>query len=176
MVKVLDDAFGVERGLMTTVHAYTGDQMLVDGPHKDLRRARAAAVNIVPTSTGAARATSLVVASLAGRLDGTALRVPVPDGSVTDLVATLSQDVTAEAVNEAFRAAATAGPLAAVLDYSEEPLVSSDIVGSPASCTFDAPLTLAMGNLVKVLGWYDNEWGYANRLVDLALLIGNSAA
>jgi glyceraldehyde 3-phosphate dehydrogenase len=176
MVKVLDDAFGVERGLMTTVHAYTGDQMLVDGPHKDLRRARAAAVNIVPTSTGAARATSLVVTSLAGRLDGTALRVPVPDGSVTDLVATLSHDVTAEAVNEAFRAAATAGPLAAVLDYSEEPLVSSDIVGSPASCTFDAPLTLAMGNLVKVLGWYDNEWGYANRLVDLALLIGNSAA
>ncbi len=176
MVKVLDDAFGVERGLMTTVHAYTGDQMLVDGPHKDLRRARAAALNIVPTSTGAARATSLVVESLAGRLDGTALRVPVPDGSVTDLVAILRRDVTPDEVNEAFRAAATAGPLAAVLEYSEEPLVSSDIVGSPASCTFDAPLTLAMGNLVKVLGWYDNEWGYANRLVDLAALIGGSAA
>jgi glyceraldehyde 3-phosphate dehydrogenase (phosphorylating) len=176
MVKVLDDAFGVERGLMTTVHAYTGDQMLVDGPHKDLRRARAAAVNIVPTSTGAARATSLVVESLAGRLDGTALRVPVPDGSVTDLVATLRRDVTPDEVNEAFRVAATAGPLAAVLEYSEEPLVSSDIVGSPASCTFDAPLTLAMGNLVKVLGWYDNEWGYANRLVDLAALIGAAAA
>jgi glyceraldehyde 3-phosphate dehydrogenase len=158
MVKVLDDAFGVERGLMTTVHAYTGDQMLVDGPHKDLRRARAAAVNIVPTSTGAARATGLVVTSLAGHLDGTALRVPVPDGSVTDLVATLRRDVTVDEVNEAFRAAATAGHLAAVLDYSEEPLVSSDIVGSPASCTFDAPLTLAMGNLVKVLGWYDNDW------------------
>jgi glyceraldehyde 3-phosphate dehydrogenase len=176
MVKVLDDAFGVERGLMTTVHAYTGDQMLVDGPHKDLRRARAAAVNIVPTSTGAARATSLVVESLSGRLDGTALRVPVPDGSVTDLVATLRSDVTADDVSEAFRAAATGGALAAVLDYSEEPLVSSDIVGSPASCTYDAPLTLAMGNLVKVLGWYDNEWGYANRLVDLAALIGRSAA
>jgi glyceraldehyde 3-phosphate dehydrogenase (phosphorylating) len=150
--------------------------MLVDGPHKDLRRARAAAVNIVPTSTGAARATSLVVESLAGRLDGTALRVPVPDGSVTDLVATLRRDVTPDEVNEAFRVAATAGPLAAVLEYSEEPLVSSDIVGSPASCTFDAPLTLAMGNLVKVLGWYDNEWGYANRLVDLAALIGAAAA
>jgi glyceraldehyde 3-phosphate dehydrogenase len=176
MVKVLDDAFGVERGLMTTVHAYTGDQMLVDGPHKDLRRARAAAVNIVPTSTGAARATSLVVESLAGRLDGTALRVPVPDGSVTDLVATLRSDVGRDEVNEAFRAAASAGPLAAVLDYSEEPLVSSDIVGSPASCTFDAPLTLAMGSMVKVLGWYDNEWGYANRLVDLAVLIGAAAA
>jgi glyceraldehyde 3-phosphate dehydrogenase len=148
----------------------------VDGPHKDLRRARAAAVNIVPTSTGAARATSLVVESLAGRLDGTALRVPVPDGSVTDLVATLRRDVTPDEVNEAFRVAATAGPLAAVLEYSEEPLVSSDIVGSPASCTFDAPLTLAMGNLVKVLGWYDNEWGYANRLVDLAALIGAAAA
>jgi glyceraldehyde 3-phosphate dehydrogenase len=171
MVKVLDDAFGVERGLMTTVHAYTGDQMLVDGPHKDLRRARAAAFNIVPTSTGAARATSLVVESLRGRLDGTALRVPVPDGSVTDLVATLRREASASEVNEAFRAAAD-GPLAAVLDYSEEPLVSSDVVGSPASCIFDAPLTLAIGDMVKVLGWYDNEWGYANRLVDLALIVG----
>jgi len=171
MVKVLDDAFGLERGLVTTVHAYTGDQVLVDGPHKDLRRARAAGVNIIPTSTGAARATSLVVSSLSGRLDGTALRVPVPDGSITDLVATLRQEVRPDEVNAAFREAATTGPLARVLDYSEEPLVSSDIVGSPASCTLDAPLTLASGNMVKVLGWYDNEWGYANRLVDLATVI-----
>jgi glyceraldehyde 3-phosphate dehydrogenase (phosphorylating) len=175
LVKVLDDAFGVERGLMTTIHAYTGDQMLVDGPHKDLRRARAAAINIVPTSTGAARATSLVVASMAGRLDGTALRVPVADGSVTDLVATLAREASAAEVNEAFRAAATEGPLAGgVLEYSEAPIVSSDVVGSAASCIFDAPLTLAIGNMVKVLGWYDNEWGYANRLVDLAMIIGRS--
>jgi glyceraldehyde 3-phosphate dehydrogenase len=176
MVKVLDDAFGVERGLMTTVHAYTGDQLLVDGPHKDLRRARAAAVNIVPTSTGAARATSLVLASMSGRLDGTALRVPVPDGSVTDLVATLSRDVTAAEVNEAFRAAAADGPLARVLEYSDGHLVSSDVVGSPASCLFDAPLTLAVGDLVKVLGWYDNECGYAHRLVDLAVTVGSAVA
>ena len=172
MVKVLDDAFGVERGLMTTVHSYTGDQMLVDGPHKDLRRARAAAINIVPTSTGAARATGLVLESMKGLLDGTSLRVPTPDGSITDLVAILKRDVTAEEINEAFRAAASSGPLAKVLDYSDEPLVSTDIVGSPASCTFDSELTMAMGNLVKVLGWYDNEWGYSNRTVDLALLIG----
>jgi glyceraldehyde 3-phosphate dehydrogenase len=172
MVKVLDDAFGVERGLVTTVHAYTGDQMLVDGPHKDLRRARAAAFNIVPTSTGAARAASLVIEALDGRLDGTALRVPVPDGSVTDLVATLRREATAGEVSEAFRAAAADGPLAAVLEYSEAPLVSTDVVGSPASCIFDAPLTLAIGDMVKVLGWYDNEWGYANRLVDLALTVG----
>src|SRR5262245_6576749 len=172
MVKVLDDAFGVERGLVTTVHAYTGDQMLVDGPHKDLRRARAAAFNIVPTSTGAARATSLVIEALDGRLDGTALRVPVPDGSVTDLVATLRREATAREVSEAFRAAASDGPLAAVLDYSEAPLVSTDVVGSPASCIFDAPLTLAIGDMVQVLGWYDNEWGYANRLVDLAFAVG----
>jgi glyceraldehyde 3-phosphate dehydrogenase len=175
MVKVLDDAFGVERGLMTTVHAYTGDQQLVDGPHKDLRRARAAAVNIVPTTTGAARATKLVMDTMAGRLDGTALRVPVPDGSMTDLCAVLREDVTAEQVNDAFRAAAAYGPLAKVLVYSEEPIVSSDIVGSPASCTFDAPLTLAMGNLVKVMGWYDNEWGYTSRLVDLITRIGRRA-
>jgi glyceraldehyde 3-phosphate dehydrogenase len=174
MVKVLDDAFGVEQGLMTTVHAYTGDQMLVDGPHKDLRRARAAALNIVPTSTGAARATSLVLEQMAGRLDGSALRVPVADGSVTDLVATLRREVSAAEVNEAFRAAAADGPLAGVIDYSEEPIVSSDIVGSPASCVFDAPLTLAIGDLVKVLGWYDNEWGYAHRLVDLATMIGRA--
>jgi glyceraldehyde 3-phosphate dehydrogenase len=172
MVMVLDDAFGVDRGLMTTVHAYTGDQQLVDGPHKDLRRARGAAMNIVPTSTGAARATSLVIESMAGRLDGTALRVPVADGSVTDLVATLGRDVTVEEVNHAFRAAAADGPLAGVLVYSEAPIVSSDVVGSPASCILDAPLTLAMGNLVKVLGWYDNEWGYTSRLVDLAAIVG----
>ena len=167
MIKVLDDAFGVEKGLMTTVHAYTGDQQLVDGPHKDLRRARGAAVNIIPASTGAARATGLVLEAMKGHLDGTALRVPVPDGSITDFVGVLKQDVTAEQVNEAYRAAATAGPLSKVLVYSDEPLVSSDIVGSPASCTFDSKLTMAMGNLVKVLGWYDNEWGYSNRLVDL---------
>jgi glyceraldehyde 3-phosphate dehydrogenase len=172
MVKVLDDAFGVERGLMTTVHAYTGDQMLVDGPHKDLRRARAAAFNIVPTATGAARATSLVVEPMAGRLDGTALRVPVADGSVTDLVATLRREVSSNEVNEAFQKAAATGPLAGVLQYSDEPIVSSDIVGSPASCVFDAPLTLAIGDMVKVLGWYDNEWGYTHRLVDLIALVG----
>ncbi|HEY8524432.1 MAG TPA: type I glyceraldehyde-3-phosphate dehydrogenase [Acidimicrobiales bacterium] len=172
MVKVLDDAFGVERGLMTTVHAYTGDQMLVDGSHKDLRRARSAAINIVPTSTGAARATGLVLAATQGRLDGQALRVPVVDGSLTDFTAVLTREVTPDEVNEAFRASAAEGRLSRVLDYSEEPLVSSDIVGSPASCTFDAGLTQAIGNLVKVFGWYDNEWGYAQRLVDLVLVMG----
>jgi glyceraldehyde 3-phosphate dehydrogenase len=172
MIKVLDDAFGVDGGLMTTVHAYTGDQQLVDGPHKDLRRARAAAVNIVPTSTGAARATGLVIGSLAGRLDGCALRVPVTDGSMTDCVATLQREVTVDEVNDAFRAAASSGPLARILVYSEEPLVSGDVVGSPASCVFDAPLTLAIGNLVKIMGWYDNEYGYANRLADLTAIIG----
>jgi glyceraldehyde 3-phosphate dehydrogenase len=172
MVKVLDDAFGIEQGLMTTVHAYTGDQMLVDGPHKDLRRARAAAINITPASTGAARATGLVLEAMKGKLDGTALRVPVPDGSITDFVAVLRRDVTVDEVNEAYAKAAASGPLAGKLVYSDEPLVSSDIVGSPASCTFDSGLTIAMGNLVKVLGWYDNEWGYSNRLVDLALIMG----
>jgi glyceraldehyde 3-phosphate dehydrogenase len=172
MIKVLDDAFGVEKGLMTTVHAYTGDQNLIDGPHKDLRRARASAINIVPSSTGAARATGLVLQSMQGKLDGTALRVPVPDGSVTDFTGLLAKDVTADEVNEAFRAAASEGPLANVLDYSDGALVSSDIVGSPASCTFDAPLTMAMGNMVKILGWYDNEWGYSNRLVDLVQIVG----
>jgi glyceraldehyde 3-phosphate dehydrogenase len=169
MVKVLDDAFGVEKGFMTTIHAYTGDQSLVDGPHSDLRRARAAAINIVPTSTGAARATSLVMQSMDGRLDGTALRVPVPTGSITDFTAQLSKDATAEAINEAFKAAASEGRLSGVLDYSEAPLVSSDIVGSAASCTFDSGLTMANGNLAKISGWYDNEWGYSNRLVDLVL-------
>ena len=171
MVQVLDQAFGVQQGLMTTIHAYTGDQSLVDGPHSDLRRARASAVNIIPTSTGAARATGLVLQSMAGRLDGTSLRVPIPDGSITDFTATLDASPSVEEVNEAFAAAAASGPLAGVLDYSEDPLVSSDIVGNPASCVFDAGLTMAMGSMVKVLGWYDNEWGYSNRLVDLVDII-----
>jgi glyceraldehyde 3-phosphate dehydrogenase len=175
MVKVLDDAFGVQRGLMTTVHAYTGTQALVDGPaSKDLREARAAAINVIPSSTGAARATSLVLESMKGRLDGQSLRVPVPDGSITDFTAILGRDVTVDEVNDAFRQAATDGPLSSVLLYSEEPIVSSDIVGSPASCTFDAPLTMAIGNMVKVLGWYDNEWGYSNRLVDLVAAIAGA--
>ena len=172
MVKVLDDAFGVERGFMTTVHAYTGDQRLVDAVHKDARRARAAAVNIVPTTTGAARATGEVLPHLAGKLDGIALRVPVPDGSMTDLVATVRAEPTAEHVREAFRAAAADGPLAGRLEYAEEPLVSTDVIGDPASCVFDAELTMARGNVVKVLGWYDNEWGYANRLAELAVKVG----
>jgi glyceraldehyde 3-phosphate dehydrogenase len=177
MVKVLDDAFGIDQGLMTTVHAYTGDQMLVDGPHKDLRRARAAAANITPTSTGAARATSLVMASMKGKLDGAALRVPVPDGSLTDFTAILAKPASADDINAAFKAAASSGPLANVLEYGDWPIVSSDIVGSPASCTFDPGLTMAMptpggGAFVKVFGWYDNEWGYSNRLVDLAMIVG----
>jgi len=176
MIKVLDDAFGVEKGLMTTVHAYTGDQSLVDGPHSDLRRARAAAINIIPTSTGAARATGLVLESMKGKLDGTSLRVPVPTGSITDFVGTLNREVTVAEVNEAYKEAASSGPLSKVLVYSEEPLVSSDIVGTPASCTFDSGLTMAIGNLVKVLGWYDNEWGYSNRLVDLTTIIGSANA
>ena len=172
MIKVLDDAFGVEKGLMTTCHAYTNDQNLLDLVHSDLRRARAAAANIVPASTGAARATSLVMESMKGKLDGTAMRVPVQDGSITDFTGILGREVTVEEVNEAFRAAATSGPLSKVLVYNEDPIVSSDIVGSPASCTFDSPLTMAMGSMVKVLGWYDNEWGYSNRLVDLGLIVG----
>jgi glyceraldehyde 3-phosphate dehydrogenase len=174
MIKVLDDAFGVEKGLMTTVHAYTNDQNLQDLLHKDLRRARAAANNIVPTSTGAARATSLVLANMKGRLDGSSLRVPVQDGSITDFTGILARDVTGEEVNDAFRAAATEGRLAKVLVYTDEPIVSSDIVGSPASCTFDSKLTMAMGSLIKVFGWYDNEWGYSNRLMDLALIVGRA--
>ncbi|MEA3076652.1 MAG: hypothetical protein QOF60_1560 [Actinomycetota bacterium] len=170
MVKVLDDAFGVEKGLMTTVHAYTASQALVDGPaSKDLREARAAAINVIPASTGAARATALVLESMKGRVDGTSLRVPVPDGSITDFTAILNKEVTVDEVNAAFKAAADSGPLSKVLVYSEDPIVSSDIVGSPASCTFDAPLTMVIGNLVKVMGWYDNEWGYSNRIVDLIL-------
>lgn len=172
LIKVLDDAFGVEKGLMNTIHAYTGDQSLVDGPHKDPRRARAAAINIVPTSTGAARATGLVLQSMQGKLDGTSLRVPVPTGSITDFVGVLGKDVTVEEVNAAFEAAASDGPLKGILQYSEDPLVSSDIVGSPYSSIFDSGLTMAQGNLVKVLSWYDNETGYSNRLVDLALTVG----
>ena len=172
MVKVLDDAFGVESGLMTTIHAYTGDQMLVDGPHSDLRRARAAAINLIPTSTGAARATGLVLESMQGKLDGQSVRAPVPDGSLTDFTGVLSREVTVDEVNEAYAAAATSGPLAGVLEFSSAPLVSSDIVGSSASCTFDSQLTQTIGSLVKVFGWYDNEWGYSNRLVDLAQIVG----
>ena len=177
MVKVLDDAFGIESGMMTTVHAFTNDQNLLDLPHKDLRRARAASVNIIPASTGAARATGLVLPSMKGRLDGCALRVPVPDGSITDFTAVVPGPVSVEQVNAAFAAAASSGPLSKVLVYTEDPIVSSDIVGSPASCTFDAGLTMVMPSasgitLVKVQGWYDNEWGYSNRLVDLSLLMG----
>lgn len=168
LVKVLDDNFGVESGMITTVHAYTGDQAIVDGPHKDLRRARAAAANIVPTSTGAAKAIGLVMPHLAGKLDGFAARVPVPNGSITDFVAKVNATPSADEVNAAFKAAADSGPLAGVLDYTDAPLVSSDIVGSPASCIFDSGLTLTMGDTVKIAGWYDNEWGYSNRLVDLS--------
>jgi glyceraldehyde 3-phosphate dehydrogenase len=170
MAKVLLDSFGIVKGLMTTVHAYTQDQNLQDGPHKDLRRARAAAINIVPTSTGAAKATSLVIPELKGKLDGYSLRVPVPDGSITDLVVELGRDVTKDEVNAAFKAAAD-GALKGILYYTEDPIVSTDIVGSPASCTFDASITMAYGNQVKVFGWYDNEWGYSSRLVDLAALV-----
>ncbi|MBI3649166.1 MAG: type I glyceraldehyde-3-phosphate dehydrogenase [Actinobacteria bacterium] len=173
MAKVLDDAFGIETGFMTTIHAYTNDQQILDLPHKDLRRARAAAVNIIPTTTGAAKATGLVLPHLNGRMDGISMRVPVPDGSVTDLVATLKRAATVEEVNEAFRRAAESGPLAGKLVYTEDPIVSSDIVGTPASCTFDALSTMAMGNVVKIVGWYDNEWGYSNRLVDLVELIAS---
>jgi glyceraldehyde 3-phosphate dehydrogenase len=174
MIKVLDDAFGIEKGLMTTVHAYTNDQNLQDLAHKDLRRGRAAAVNIVPCATGAARATSLVLTAMKGRLDGTALRVPVQDGSITDITAILGRDVTVEELNEAFRAASESGPLSKVLVYTEDPIVSSDIVGSSASCTFDSLLTMAMGSMVKVFGWYDNEWGYSNRLVEMAAIVGRA--
>ena len=171
MIKVLDDAFGVEKGLMNTIHAYTGDQSLVDGPHSDLRRARSAAINLIPSSTGAARATGLVLESMQGRLDGTSLRVPVPDGSITDFVATLGREVGVDEVNAAFRKAAEQPRWKGILRYSEDPLVSSDIVHDPHSCIFDAKMTQSLGNQVKVLGWYDNEWGYSNRLVDLVAKI-----
>ena len=174
LAKVLDDAFGMEEGFMTTVHAYTDDQHLVDALHKDPRRARGAAINIVPTTTGAARATGLVLPGLVGRLDGLSLRVPVPDGSVTDLVANLREAPTAAEVCDAYRAAAEVGRLAGLLEYSEDDLVSTDIIGSSASCVFDSKLTMANGKLVKVLGWYDNETGYSSRLVDLATVIGGT--
>jgi glyceraldehyde 3-phosphate dehydrogenase len=171
MAKVLHESFGLVKGFMTTIHAYTGDQMLLDGPHKDLRRARSAAVSIVPTSTGAARTTGVVIPELAGRLDGVAVRVPVEDGSLTDLAAVLAREVTAEEVNAAFEEAA-GGALGGVLRYSTDPLVSRDIIGDPASCVFDSPLTQAAGELVKVFGWYDNEWGYSCRLADLTEIVG----
>jgi glyceraldehyde 3-phosphate dehydrogenase len=158
---------------MTTVHAYTNDQNLLDLPHKDLRRARAAAINIVPASTGAAKASSLALPELKGKMDGFALRVPVPDGSVTDLVCVLKRDATRDEVNEAFRQASENGSLKGILAYTEDPIVSSDIVGSPYSCTFDSLSTMAIGNLVKAIGWYDNEWGYSNRLVELVELVGS---
>ena len=173
IVKVLDDAFGVEQGLMQTVHAYTGDQSLVDGPHSDLRRARGAAINIVPTSTGAARATSLVLESMKGKLDGTSLRVPVPTGSIVDFTANLKKAASVEEINAAFKKAAASGPLKGVLRYTEDPIVSSDIVGDPHSSIFDAGLTMSMGKMVKVLSWYDNEWGYSNRLVQTTLFAGS---
>ncbi|MGI5271165.1 type I glyceraldehyde-3-phosphate dehydrogenase [Nonomuraea sp. CA-218870] len=171
MVKVLHERFGLVRGFMTTIHAYTGDQRLLDAPHKDPRRARSAAVNIVPTTTGAARMVGQVLPELAGRLDGIAIRVPVEDGSITDLSAQLGRPVTAQEVNDAF-AEAAAGELRGILRYSTDPLVSRDIVGDAASCVFDSGLTQAGGDLVKVFGWYDNEWGYANRLVELAERMG----
>ena len=172
MAKVLLDNFGIVKGVMTTIHAYTNDQVILDFPHKDLRRARAAAMNIIPTTTGAAKATALVLPELKGKMDGLSMRVPVADGSVTDLVAELGREVSRDEVNAAFRAAAD-GPLKGYLYYTEDPIVSSDIVGSPASCTFDSLLTMTFGNQVKVIGWYDNEWGYSCRLVDLTALVAS---
>ncbi|WP_404382509.1 type I glyceraldehyde-3-phosphate dehydrogenase [Knoellia locipacati] len=173
MAKVLNDEFGIVKGLMTTIHAYTGDQNLHDGPHKDLRRARAAALNIVPTTTGAAKAVALVLPELKGKLDGYALRVPTPTGSATDLTFEAGRDTTVEEVNAAVKAAAE-GPLKGILVYTEDAIVSKDIETDPASCIFDAGLTKVIGNQVKVVGWYDNEWGYSNRLADLVTLVGSS--
>ncbi|MFI5953523.1 type I glyceraldehyde-3-phosphate dehydrogenase [Cryptosporangium sp. NPDC051539] len=173
LAKVLNDAFGIEKGLMTTVHAYTQDQNLQDGPHKDLRRARAAGINVVPTSTGAAKAIGLVLPDLVGKLDGYALRVPIPTGSATDLTVDLAREASVEEINAAYRAAAD-GPLKGYLKYNSDPIVSSDIVTDPASCVYDAPLTKVIGNQAKVVGWYDNEWGYSNRLVDLVNLVGKT--
>jgi glyceraldehyde 3-phosphate dehydrogenase (phosphorylating) len=173
LAKVLDDAFGIESGLMTTIHAYTQDQNLQDAPHKDLRRARAAAINIVPTSTGAAKAIGLVLPGLKGKLDGYALRVPVPTGSATDLTVSVGRETTADEVKAAYQNAAD-GPLKGILTYTDDPIVSSDIVTDPASCIFDAGLTKVVGSQVKVVGWYDNEWGYSNRLVDVVALVGSS--
>ncbi len=173
LAKVLNDTVGIERGLMTTIHAYTQDQNLQDGPHKDLRRARAAALNIVPTSTGAAKAIGLVLPELKGKLDGFALRVPIPTGSATDLTVVTSRETSVEELHAAYQAAAD-GPFKGILSYTEAPIVSSDIVTDPSSCIFDSGLTKVLGNQVKVIGWYDNEWGYSNRLVDLSLLVGAS--
>ena len=172
MAKVIDDAFGIERGLMTTIHAYTNDQRILDFPHSDLRRARAAALNMIPTSTGAAKAIGLVLPHLAGKLDGYAMRVPTPTGSATDLTVELRTPATKEAINAAIKKAAE-GPLKGILQYTEDPIVSTDIVTDPASCIFDASLTNVNGNMAKVLGWYDNEWGYSNRLIDLVTLVGS---
>ncbi|MGE5460528.1 MAG: type I glyceraldehyde-3-phosphate dehydrogenase [Solirubrobacterales bacterium] len=175
MAKVLDDAFGIEQGFMTTIHAYTNDQNILDLPHKDLRRARAAALNIIPTSSGATKAIGLVLPQLDGKMDGMAVRVPVPDGSVTDLVVTLGREATVEEVNAVFKTASESGPLSGGrLVYTEDPIVSSDIVGSSASCTFDASLTMTKGKVAKILGWYDNEWGYSSRLVDLVDIVAAS--
>jgi glyceraldehyde 3-phosphate dehydrogenase len=171
MAKVLQDNWGIENGFMTTCHAYTGDQRLQDLPHKDLRRARAAALNIIPTSTGAAKAAALSLPELKGRLDGIALRVPVPDGSVTDLVCNVGAEVTTEEVNSAFREASQSARMKGILYYTEDPIVSSDIVGDAHSCVFDSLSTMTNGSLVKILGWYDNEWGYSNRLVDVTEMI-----
>ncbi|MGW0363550.1 type I glyceraldehyde-3-phosphate dehydrogenase [Streptomyces sp. NPDC002990] len=171
MAKVLLENFGIVKGMMTTVHAYTNDQRILDFPHSDLRRARAAAENIIPTTTGAAKATALVIPELAGKLDGIAMRVPVPTGSVTDLVIELEREVTKDEVNSAFQKAAS-GQLKGILDYTEDAIVSSDIVNWPYSCTFDSSLTMVQGKQVKVIGWYDNEWGYSNRLVDLTVFVG----
>ncbi len=173
MAKVLNDQFGIVRGLMTTIHAYTNDQVILDFPHKDLRRARAAATNIIPTSTGAAKAISLVLPELKGKLDGYAMRVPVPTGSVTDLTVELAKEATAADINAAMKAAATSGPLKGYLSYTEDPIVSSDIVTDPSSCIFDSGLTKVIGSTAKVVGWYDNEWGYSNRLVDLIKMVGH---
>ncbi len=173
LAKILDDAIGIERGLMTTIHAYTQDQNLQDGPHKDLRRARAAALNIVPTTSGAAKAIGLVLPKLNGKLDGYALRVPIATGSATDLTVTVSRETTVDEVKAAYQAAAD-GPFKGLVSYTEDPIVSSDIVTDPASCIFDAGLTKVIGDQVKVVGWYDNEWGFSNRLVDLAVLVGAS--
>ena len=172
MAKVIDDAFGIERGLMTTIHAYTNDQNVLDYPHKDLRRARAAALNMIPTTTGAAKAIALVMPQLKGKLDGYAMRVPVPTGSATDLTIELKTPATKEEINAAIKAAAD-GPLKGILQYTEDPIVSTDIVTDPSSCIFDSGLTYVNGNMAKVVGWYDNEWGYSNRLVDLVNLVGS---
>jgi glyceraldehyde 3-phosphate dehydrogenase len=171
LAKVLLDSFGIVKGLMTTIHAYTNDQVILDFVHKDLRRARAAAQNIIPTTTGAARATALVLPELKGKMDGMSMRVPVMDGSVTDLVVQVGREVSVDEVNAAYRAAAD-GPLKGYLHYTSDPIVSSDIVGTPYSCIFDSELTMAIGDQVKVIGWYDNEWGYSSRLVDVAALVG----